>query len=99
MINGSKVRPEKWENVLDLYDDGEISFIIGNYENDSNKSIAVRWNGYINNADDIGYPRQGVYPTWFILPEFLNNAILAELIRDQTNGILENIKKAFTDIN
>ena len=79
MVNGKDVRPKSWTNVSYLYDDGETSFISGNYKGNSNTSIGMRWNGDQNNSDDIGYPNQGKYPTWFVLPDWLNNSVLSIL--------------------
>jgi len=33
MPSGNSVRPNKWSNVIDLYDNGEYSAIFGNYDN------------------------------------------------------------------
>ena len=45
MPAGRAVRPEKWTDVTDLFDDGEYSMISGVYENDSRRAIGERWNG------------------------------------------------------
>lgn len=54
-MNGNQVRPEKWTNVIDLYDNGWYSYIWGNYDGGSDKSLGVRWNG----GKNVGYPNQG----------------------------------------
>ena len=107
MKHGKDVRPEKWTNVYDLYDDGEVSFIVGCYDNSQVYSIGIRYNGrqnLKNNGNiDIGYPCQGSNPTWFLLPDWLSNQILSILktfvISNQNWGNLSNIDKAFSLVN
>ena len=41
-MNGNQVRPEKWTNVIDLYDNGWYSYIWGNYDGGSDKSLGAR---------------------------------------------------------
>ncbi|HOF62574.1 MAG TPA: hypothetical protein PLM82_13440 [Candidatus Latescibacteria bacterium] len=50
MPAGKDVRPEKWSNVLDLYDDGEYSAIWGNYDENPKRCLGVRWNEGQNNC-------------------------------------------------
>ena len=103
MMRGKDVRPRTWSNVLDLYDDGDTSFISGNYKNAQETSIGIRWDGNPDDLNDAGYPNQGKNPTWFILPEWLRNPVLAVLTdrvkKDATIGDMPNIKKAFDLIN
>ena len=78
MYPGSEVRPKRWSNVIDLYDDGEYSVIWGSYDESETKSLGVRWNGSDNNR---GYPSQGKYPLWYVEPDFLVKAIILDLIK------------------
>ncbi len=71
MPNGNKVRPHKWENIIDLYDDEEYSAIWGFYDGNKGK-LGVRWNGGL----DVGFPHQGKYSLWYIEPEYLVKNIL-----------------------
>ena len=72
MPAGSDVRPQRWENMLDLYDDGEFSAVWGTYDNSPPRRLGVRWNGESN----VGYPNQGEHPLWYVLPDWLEKMIL-----------------------
>ena len=50
-----------------IYDDGEFSIVWGQWE-DSTMHLAMRWNSEGNN---LGFPSQGQFPTWFLLPQNL----------------------------
>ena len=79
MINGCNVKPKKWKNTQVVFDDGVFSLIYGNYDGNQKKCLGCRWDGDINNPNDIGYPRQGKYPTWFVLPDALWKCILTSI--------------------
>lgn len=103
MRAGSSVRPEKWNDILDLFDDGEYSAIWGNYNGAKTRCLGVRWNGEEGN---VGYPNQGINPLWYIEPKFLTIPILSGLLlvveaddtiknRDEyNNNILKAINEA-----
>ena len=99
MPAGSSVRPGKWDNVIDLYDDGDNSAIWGVYNDDSSKDrcLGVRWNG----GDSYGYPNQGGNPLWYVEPDFITKNILLELLsrvnKDSASGNLENILQALKE--
>jgi hypothetical protein len=76
MPAGNLVRPQKWSNVIDLYDDGDNSAIWGSYELNSPRCLGVRWNG----GSGTGYPNQGDNPLWYVEPEFVTKNILLELL-------------------
>lgn len=96
MPNVDEVRPRIWANVIDLYDDddygnddddGHFSAIWGCREQDSTRSLGVRWNGAgrvnWNNGKSngyVGYPNQANNPVWFSEPCFLQHSILATLL-------------------
>lgn len=96
-MNGNQVRPEKWTNVIDLYDNGWYSYIWGNYDGGSDKSLGARWNG----GKNVGYPNHGAYPTWYVEPDFVTNDILFSIYKDvqinPQNGNLNNIKTAIME--
>jgi hypothetical protein len=98
MPAGNTVRPQKWSNVIDLYDDGEYSAIWGNYENSPNRCLGVRWNGEPNTQ---GYPNQGNNPTWFVEPESLAKMILLEFCsrvnKKPNDGIFQHILIALNE--
>jgi len=77
MPSGREVRPEKWGEVLDLYDDGSYSAIWGSYEDDNNRCLGVRWNGA---AGEIGYPMEEGSPVWYIEPDLVTKEILLALL-------------------
>lgn len=39
MPKGNTARPEKWSNVIDLYDDEQNSAIWGNYDTSPNRCL------------------------------------------------------------
>lgn len=78
----NEVRPKIWEDVIDLYDDGDYSAIWGRREGAKNRSLGVRWNG---GRDYAGYPNQGKNPVWYSEPPFMNYAILCALLQEAKN--------------
>lgn len=77
MVPGNTVRPQKWTNVIDLFDDGSYSAIWGEYDGTTQRCLGVRWNGDI---DEIGYPNQGANPLWYVEPELVTRPILLWLL-------------------
>ena len=85
MRPGTEVRPHKWSNVIDLFDNGWYSAIWGSYEESNERCLGVRWNG--DNADDPnGYPKQGVFPLWYVEPHILHRPILLALQQELVNS-------------
>lgn len=95
MRSGKTVRPKKWSSVLDLYDDGITSLIFGVYE--KKKCLGIRWNGDLNNLKNVGFPSQGKYPTWFVLPDWIERQVLLE-IKGKTFSNQNNIPKAAKEL-
>jgi hypothetical protein len=97
MPAGNTVRPNKWSNVIDLYDDGYSSAIWGSYESSTNRCLGVRWNG----GQSHGYPNQGNNPLWYVEPDFVTKNILLELLSRVNNnssiGHLQNILQALKE--
>jgi hypothetical protein len=90
MPKGKSVRPNKWNNVIDLYDDDDSSAIWGKYGNSTNNCLGVRWNG---KGEEHGYPNQGKNPLWYVEPDFVTKNILLELLsRVNKNASLGNIQ-------
>ena len=80
MPPGENVKPKRWSNVIYLYDDGGYSAIWGNYHDDDGSNdlcLGVRWNG---GEGEYGYPKQGVYPLWYVEPHFVTRDILLSLL-------------------
>ncbi len=72
MPAGNTVRPQKWSNVIDLYDDGDYSAIWGSYDGDPQRYLGVRWNE--------SFPNQGGNPLWYVEPSFVRKQILLSLL-------------------
>ena len=88
MPAGNTVRPAKWDNVIDLFDDSDYSAIWGNYEGSPDRCLGMRWNG----GQSHGYPNQGNNPLWYVEPGFVTKNILLELLsRVNRKGALGNI--------
>jgi len=102
MIPGTSVRPQKWKNVIDLYDDGAYSAIWGNFDGSKDRCLGVRWNG---KKDERGYPSQGRNPLWYVEPDFSTKEILSILSKIIHKNNLQhqidfkkNISIAFAEI-
>jgi hypothetical protein len=97
MPAGHTVRPRKWSNVIDLYDDRENSAIWGVFEKPP-RCLGVRWNG---SGSSTGYPQQSGYPLWYVEADFVTKMILLELRdrvkTDPTTGNLKNISEALSE--
>jgi hypothetical protein len=83
-FRAEEVKPERWDNIEVLFDNGWYSVISGVYEPSGKNSPAVasqrigeRWNG---GEDSPGYPNQGKYPLWYCLPAFLETPVLHGLL-------------------
>ncbi len=85
MPAGTTVRPGKWSNVIDLYDDGGYSAVWGVFDNNPYSSLGVRWN---ESHTDVGYPSLFGHPQWYVEPDFATaavlNTLLAEVLKTPT---------------
>lgn len=97
---GTSVRPTKWSNVLDLFDDGYNSAIWGSYENNTQRCLGVRYNG---EGQSIGYPNKENFPLWYVEPDFVTRSILLDLLtrinNDATVGNLQNVLLALREFD
>lgn len=88
MPRGCEVRPRRWTEVEDLFDNGDYSAIWGRYRHDDEikrpRCLGVRWNG--DEQRPLGYPVTRRYPQWHVEPDFLTEAILQSL-RQQAERI------------
>jgi hypothetical protein len=66
----------RWDLARVLYDEGDGSYAVALGYWDDEPAVGMRWNG---NSRDIGFPLSSSYPTWFILPLDLKDAILETL--------------------
>lgn len=75
------VRPQKWaDDVTVLFDNGTYSVVSGTYHDDDDGYIHVlgeRWNG---GEAHPGFPNQGGYPTFHVVPDFLAVPVLHGLL-------------------
>ncbi len=96
MPAGNAVRPQRWSNVIDLYDDDEYSAIWGSFDGNHQRCLGVRWNG---DPGEPGYPSQGGNPLWFVEPGFVARAKLLWLLNQinidpqfpNRNALIQNI--------
>lgn len=100
-MNGNEVRPGKWSDVIDLYDDGEYSAIWGCYDNAPYRVLGVRWN---EGDSGKGFPLSSGHPVWYVEPDFLAKGILASLLErifsvPNSGGIKENILTAMSELS
>ena len=92
----NKARPKKFQcfEVLYNYNGFAIAWGWGKFGEDkkdnkeSTKRLAMRWNGKRN---EVGYPHQGKYPTWFMLPDELSIPLILSI---PTINALSNRKSA-----
>ena len=99
-MDGHDVRPAKWSDVIDLYDDGEYSAIWGRYENAPCRVLGVRWNGHDGGK---GFPLSSGHPVWHVEPDFLAKGILSALLEQSLSssfvgGQTDNIVTAITEL-
>jgi hypothetical protein len=90
MAKAIDVKPQKWKNIIILFDDGTYSACWGNYDKSENRVLGVRWN--------YGYPSQGINPLWYVEPKILTKSILLTLLEnvnisnsENKNEYIENI--------
>jgi hypothetical protein len=59
-----------------IYDGGENSWSLARMKWDDSPVIAMRWNGgSANGQPSIGNPQSRGYPTWFVVPDEVGEAI------------------------
>ena len=101
MPAGKIVRPRKWSKVIDLYDDGEYSFIWGVYEkHEDDLCLGARWNE--TGITKRGFPNHGGHPIWHVEPKIVSTEIIKKLYNLVENnpslGNLENIEKVLNSL-
>ncbi len=79
--------------LMPVYDGGEGDFAVTLMKWDGQDAVAIRWNGGSkDNAEDHtkrphpGNPQSRGLPTWFVLPEILDVAILQALLENALIG-------------
>ena len=76
MTNPYEVRPANFPDPQVIYHGTYSSIAFGIWEGEE-EVLAVRYDG--ENEQDVGFPSAFGNPVWFILPHYLNQAVLAEL--------------------
>jgi len=88
-LSPAKVTSPKdhWTLVGVIYDLGEHDWSLSLGEWDGTPCLASRWNGSLNDEKaNKGNPISNFQPTWFVLPHFIANATLKELLMIHARG-------------
>ncbi len=60
--------------------DADAALAVGKWDGDDGRGpqsvLAMRWNGSNSRATGVGTPQSRGLPTWFIVPSWMNNAIM-----------------------
>ena len=75
MVNPHDVRPGKFPNPEVVYRGEFYSIAFGEWEGAYNV-LAMRFDG---DGQEIGFPNQAGHPLWCVLPDYLYQAVLAQL--------------------
>lgn len=69
-MNPENANPKNFEvdRIVFTSENGDFSIAVGYWVEDEMERYAMRWNGDLNNPDDIGYPSVRGNPMWFQLP-------------------------------
>lgn len=74
--------------------DGDASLAIGSWDDFDGSGpsfvFAIRWNGSTKEKSSVGHPQSRGLPTWFIVPWWMNDAIL-------NSGLIPDGKRALVD--
>ena len=70
--------------------DGDAALAIGEWDDGEglNRVLAVRWNGQSSDDRGVGNPQSRGLPTWFIVPYWMNEAIInGNVIPDEKRAL------------
>ena len=70
------VKPGSWDNIRIILNDISWGYSVMYGKFNGTYCLGIRWNG---NGNDRGYPGQGPYPLWFVLPDPFAIVILNQL--------------------
>ncbi len=81
-------------DVQVVYDGGEHNWSVAKLRWGGQKAVGIRWNGGPESEipdrpatfPGLGNPQSRGYPTWFIVPEELHDAVLAEAKKQKKQG-------------
>lgn len=88
------VRTKSFRTKNLLYQNNHFSIAYGSLE-DNKEVMAMRWNGDINNNDDIGFPQTFGNPVWFIIDSHLTIVFLKAILGEEN----ANNKEIITILN
>jgi len=94
MPSAVEVTPARWTAIQVLFDNGSYSVISGLFDGGGKlkqRSLGERWNG---DGDSLGFPSQGVNPTWYVVPPFLAIPVLHGLLDELSD---EHVSKEYRD--
>ena len=85
----ARVKDNKWsDDSVVIYDDGDVSFIWGRYEDSTHRTLGMRWN-LSEGRYEPGYPHNRSHPRWLVLPDVI--------VWSSFLGLLTRIKQVITD--
>ena len=77
---GKVLSPKKRvSNIRVLFDGGEGSWSAVDLEWDQEPRLGLRWNGGTNHTSRLGNPQSRGVPTWFTVPEELDDIVRKEV--------------------
>ena len=78
---------DHWSFIGVVYDRGEEDTSVAFGEWDGDSCLVARWNGSLNDPRrEKGNPISHLYPTWFVLPDFIAQATLKECLMLHATG-------------
>lgn len=92
MPSAEDVNPQKWSDLEVLFDNGDYSVVVGEFDGDH--ALGIRWNGSENG---LGFPNQRGNPIWHVAPEFLEEPILKAIYREMADETLEDLEDGQAD--
>lgn len=90
-MNPNDVNPRNFKVINVLFDNEEFSIVYGLWE-DGKKYLAMRWNGY---GEDAGYPKTFGHPVWFLIANELKIPIIKSLVgipNSEKEGIIKTLQ-------
>jgi len=78
MPSAAEVRPQRWSDIRELFDNGEYSLVSGFYDKGPRRVLGERWNGEGDSPS--GFPNVAGFPVWHVVPPFLESSTLHALL-------------------
>ena len=83
----ARTKDNKWsDDSVVIYDDGDVSFIWGKYEDSLRSTLGMRWN-LSEGRYEPGYPHNGPHPRWLVLPDVIVWSSFLGLLTQVKQGI------------